>query len=45
LFATTIQLAGLTAVATGICLMSIPAGIIFIGFALILVGLAIEKGK
>jgi hypothetical protein len=40
-----LQIAGLTAVSVGIWLFSIPAGIIFTGFALILVGLAIEKGK
>jgi len=45
LFSTLLQIAGLTAVSIGIWLFSIPAGIIFTGFALILIGLAIEKGK
>jgi hypothetical protein len=40
-----LQILGLAAVAVGIWLFSIPAGIIFTGFAFIVVGLAIEKGK
>jgi hypothetical protein len=39
------QITGLVVTAIGITIYSIPAGIIFTGFALILIGLAIEKGK
>lgn len=40
-----IQIIGLGLVATGITIVSIPAGIIFGGVALVLIGLALEKGR
>lgn len=43
--ASLIQILGLIGVATGITMVSIPAGIIFGGVALVLIGLALEKGR
>lgn len=40
-----LQILGLGAISTGITLLSIPAGIIFAGVALVLLGLSIEKGR
>jgi hypothetical protein len=39
------QMLGLASVAIGITMWSIPAGIVFAGCALVLVGLALEKGR
>jgi hypothetical protein len=43
--ATVFQILGLASVSIGITLWSIPAGIVFAGVALVLVGLALEKGN
>lgn len=43
--ASVLQIIGLGLVATGITMVSIPAGIIFGGVALVMIGLALEKGR
>jgi hypothetical protein len=45
LFSSLIQFLGLASISIGITLWSIPAGIVFAGVALVLIGLALEKGK
>lgn len=45
MFATILQLVGLTAISIGIGIFSLPLGIIAVGASALLIGLAIEKGN
>jgi hypothetical protein len=39
------QFVGLASISIGITMWSIPAGIVFAGVALVLIGLSLEKGN
>jgi hypothetical protein len=45
MFATILQLVGLTAISIGLGVFSLPLGIIAAGASALLIGLAIEKGQ